>query len=76
MHTRAVPPGEPGFAGFVLALDEVIAAASVSSSTVSIRFLVSGPVFSLVWVPSSLALVLSTPRGPHCSRKVLPLGRT
>ena len=41
-----------------------LAAARVSSSIVSIRFLVSGPVFSIVWPPLPSALHLSTPRGP------------
>ena len=36
----------------------------ISSSIVSIRFLVSGPVSSIVCVPSALALQRSTPRGP------------
>ncbi len=49
------------------------AAASDSSSMVSIRFFVSGPVFSIVWPPFPSALHLRTPRGPKVSRKVLPL---
>ena len=45
------------------------AAARNSSSTVSIRFLVSGPVSSMRWVPSSFAHEWMTPRGPNRSRK-------
>ena len=41
------------------------AASRNSSSQVSIRFLVSGPVSSMRWVPSPLAQVCSTPRGPE-----------
>src|SRR4029453_2478191 len=36
-----------------------------SSSTVSIRLVVSGPVFSIFWVPSVLAHECRTPRGPY-----------
>ena len=45
-----------------------LAAATVSSSMVSMRFLVSGPVFSMVWPPLPSALVWSTPRGPNFLR--------
>ena len=45
-----------------------IAASRNSSSQVSIRFLVSGPVSSMRWVPSPLAHVCSTPRGPNFFR--------
>ena len=57
-----------------------IAAAEVSSSIVSIRFLVSAPVSSIVCLPifpkrgstvassMSVAVVLSTPRGPNFAR--------
>ncbi len=45
-----------------------IAAATVSSSTVSIRFFVSGPVSSIR--PSAKLWI--TPRGPNRSRKVRP----
>ena len=53
-----------------------------SSSTVSIRFFVSGPVSSILCLPTgpkcavsfgssfSLAQVWSTPRGPNRSRKL------
>jgi len=44
------------------------AAARNSSSTVSIRFLVNGPVSSMRWVPSSFAQEWITPRGPNRSR--------
>ena len=36
-----------------------------SSSTVSMRLMVSGPVFSIFCVPSGLAQLCSTPRGPN-----------
>src|SRR5262245_56361827 len=36
-----------------------------SSSTVSMRFLVNGPVFSIFWPPLPSAQQCSTPRGPH-----------
>jgi hypothetical protein len=36
-----------------------------SSSTVSIRFMLSGPVSSIFCVPSALARCGSTPRGPN-----------
>ena len=36
-----------------------------SSSTVSMRSMVSGPVFSIFCVPSALAQLWSTPRGPN-----------
>ena len=44
------------------------AASRNSSSTVSIRFFVSGPVSSMRWVPSPLAQVCRTPRGPNFFR--------
>src|SRR5258706_11019656 len=45
-----------------------IAASRNSSSQVSIRFLVSGPVSSMRWVPSGFAQVCRTPRGPNFFR--------
>jgi len=53
-----------------------LASVNVSSSTVSIRLRVSGPVSSMRWVPSGLAQEWITPRGPNCSRKVLPFAST
>lgn len=44
-----------------------IAESRNSSSQVSIRFLVSGPVSSMRWVPSSPAHEWITPRGPNRS---------
>ncbi len=44
------------------------AASRNSSSTVSIRFFVSGPVSSIRWVPSPFAQVCRTPRGPNFFR--------
>ncbi len=41
-----------------------MAPSMISSSIVSIRLRVSGPVSSMVWVPSALARQRSTPRGP------------
>ena len=70
------PSTKNGFSAFDLPLDEVDAAAAVSSSMVSIRFLVSGPVSSIFCRPtrpkrgSSVGSSLSvakqwiTPRGP------------
>ena len=53
VHARAVEPAEERLAGLGLALDEVDRRASeVSSSIVSIRFLVSGPVSSIVCLPT------------------------
>ena len=41
------------------------AAASNSESMVSIRFFVSGPVFSIFWPPSGRAQLCRTPRGAY-----------
>src|SRR4029077_20487028 len=41
-------------------------AAVISSSMVSIRFLLSGPVSSIFCVPSGFAQECRTPRGPKC----------
>ncbi len=57
-------------------LMKAMARSEVSSSTVSMRFLVSGPVSSIFWVPSGMAQEWSTPRGPNFLRKVWPSGRT
>src|SRR5262245_26062148 len=66
-----------GLLAWTCRLMKSIAALDVSSSTVSIRFLVSGPVSSMVCMPTlpkrgstvgsslSAALDLSTPRGPN-----------
>jgi len=53
---------------------KVLAAASNSSSIVSIRFLVSGPVFSMRWPPFGSAQVWSTPRGAYLARKAGSFG--
>ncbi len=45
------------------------ASGTTSSSMVFIRSLVSGPVSSMRWVPSSLAHEWITPRGPKFLRK-------
>ena len=58
-----------GLSALHLPVDEVLGRGEVSSSIVSIRFLVSGPVSSIVWPPLPSALHLSTPRGPNFSRK-------
>ena len=62
------------------------AAARNSSSTVSIRFRVSGPVFSIICLPTlpncsstvgsslSVALHFSTPRGPNFFRNAGSFG--
>ena len=58
-----------GCAGLGLAvLMKSLAAAMASSSTVSMRFLVSGPVFSIFCPPLPSAQVWSTPRGPYFLR--------
>jgi hypothetical protein len=75
VHPGAVPPAEEGLPASMLALMNSLAAATVSSSIVSIRFLVSGPRFSMVCPPLPSALHLSTPRGPKVSRKVRPSGQ-
>ena len=71
------PPEEERLAGLHLPLDEIDGGLEVSSSTVSMRFLVSGPVSSIVCLPTlpkrgsivgssiSVAQVCSTPRGPN-----------
>jgi hypothetical protein len=51
VHPGAAPPDEPGLAGRCCSRMKAMAASEVSSSTVSIRFLVSGPVSSIC-VPS------------------------
>ena len=53
---------------------KVTAAFSNSSSIVSIRFLVSGPVFSIRWPPFGSAQVWSTPRGAYRARKAGSFG--
>ena len=45
------------------------ASGTTSSSIVFIRSLVSGPVSSMRWVPSSFAQEWMTPRGPKFFRK-------
>jgi hypothetical protein len=45
-----------------------IAPSTISSSIVSIRFLVSGPVSLMVCLPPRLTLQWRTPRGPYRSR--------
>ena len=44
------------------------APSTISSSIVSIRFRVSGPVSLIAVLPSALPLLCSTPRGPYLSR--------
>ena len=53
-----------GFPSLTCRVMNSLAAAMVSSSIVSIRFLVSGRVSSTVWPPLPSALDLSTPCGP------------
>ena len=50
------------------------ACSSTSSSIVSMRFLVSGPVSSIFWLPSSCAQLCITPRGPNFSLNLGSLG--
>ena len=47
-----------------------IAPSTISSSIVSIRFFVSGPVSLTVCLPVRVILLWSTPRGPKRSRKL------
>jgi hypothetical protein len=75
MHAGGVVPQQERLAGLVGAVDEVKRAASRSSSMVSMRLRVSGPVSVMVWRPTrpkrsssvgsstSVGLVSSTPRG-------------
>ena len=46
----------------------------ISSSMVSMRFLVSGPVSSIVCPPLPSAMQWSTPRGPNCFLNAGSLG--
>ena len=57
-----------GVSASVWRLMKSTAASRNSSSQVSIRFLVSGPVSSMRWVPSAFAQVCRTPRGPNFLR--------
>ena len=67
VHAGRVPPQEERLAGLLRVLHEADRRASVtSSSTVSMRFLVSGPVLSIFCVPSGFAAqVWITPRVPY-----------
>ena len=58
-----------GLSALDLAVDEFVGLAAISSSMVSMRFLVSWPVSSIVWLPSAFALQSRTPRGPNFLRK-------
>ncbi len=58
--------GTPALFCFLI---QSLAAAANSSSMVSIRFFVSGPVSSIFCEPSGLAQQCSTPRGPNFLRK-------
>ena len=60
-HTKN---GMPASCCFLM---KVFAAARNSSSAVSMRFLVSGPVFSIFCPPLPSAQQCSTPRGPKLS---------
>jgi hypothetical protein len=53
---------------FCCRLMKSMAAETVSSSIVSMRFLVSGPVSSIYCVPSAFAHEWMTPRGPNFLR--------
>ena len=58
-----------GVSDSALSRMKTAAASRNSPSMVSIRFFVSGPVSSMRCVPSPLAQVCSTPRGPKFFRK-------
>ena len=53
VHVRGVEPHEERLVGATLSRMKSKAASRNSSSTVSIRFLVSGPVSSIRWEPSA-----------------------
>jgi hypothetical protein len=58
-----------GFPAFTCLPMNSAARAAMSSSIVSMRFFVSGPVSSIFWVPSGRAQLWTTPRGPYFLRK-------
>ena len=55
VHMRRVCPDEERLSVLVRALDEIFCPATISSSIVYMRFLVSGPVFSIFCPPFSSA---------------------
>jgi hypothetical protein len=61
MHARTTPPHKPRLAGLVLFLDELEGMIGGIVIQVSMRFLVSGPVSSIFWVPSGSAQEWITP---------------
>ena len=85
VHRRRVVPEEERLVGFGLLLHPAESGEVISSSTVSMRFLVSGPVSLIVCLPTlpqrgsvvgsslSVATQCSTPRGPKLllERRVL-----
>ena len=58
-----------GFRELCLRSMKSSAPSMISSSIVSIRFFVSGPVSSIVCLPLFVTRQWSTPRGPYRSRK-------
>ena len=74
VHPGGVPPQEERLARGGARSMKSSAPSVTSTSTVFIRFLVSGPVSSIVCVPSGLAIDLITPRGPNLSLKVGSFG--
>ena len=58
-----------GFRELCFRLMKSSAPSMISSSIVSIRFFVSGPVSSIVCLPLFVTRHLSTPRGPYRSLK-------
>jgi hypothetical protein len=52
VHSRCVEIAEPRFVGLLLARDEVLRAARNSSSIVSMRLVSSGPVLTMVCLPT------------------------
>ena len=52
VHVRGIEPDEPRLAGLVLALDEVLGAATNSSSHASMRLRLSGPVSTIFCLPT------------------------
>jgi hypothetical protein len=81
VHVGRIEPDEERLAGVFAFFMNVLAAATKSSSQVSMRFLVSGPVSSIFCFPTlpqrgstvgsslSVAQECITPRGPNVLRK-------
>src|SRR5207253_2779362 len=62
VHAGRVPPQEERLVGLFCVRHEAQGLSVNSSSTVSMRFLSSAPVSSILWVPSGFAQAWITPR--------------